>query len=113
MAPCSPASGTCGPYITATNLASSASNCQTSKLYVTMATNVSGQLAECRDMSVGLPGTLIGSASFKIQGTALFFTLQIHSTFLYMHAVSGSAVDCTLIKYTGDVFTNYAVIFIK
>ncbi|KAL5500723.1 hypothetical protein EMCRGX_G012319 [Ephydatia muelleri] len=67
VAPCSPASGTCGPYITATNLASSASNCQTSKLFVTMANNVSGQLAECRDMSVGLPGTLIGSASFKIK----------------------------------------------
>eukprot|EP00731_Ephydatia_muelleri_P029805 Em0021g328a len=65
--PCS-SSGTCGPYITATNFATGATTCQTSRLKVTMATNISGLVVECRDFTTGVPGTLVGNASFTLQG---------------------------------------------
>ena len=73
IAPCSSASAPCDHYIITNNLASSADYCQISKLFVTMATSVSGLLAECRDMSIGLPGTLIGDASFEVQGTLFLY----------------------------------------
>ena len=68
VAPCS-SSDTCGPHITATNMASTTTtSCQTSKLKVAMFPGVSGLKAECRDFSYGLPGMLSGNASFILQG---------------------------------------------
>ncbi|KAL5500726.1 hypothetical protein EMCRGX_G012322 [Ephydatia muelleri] len=66
VTPCANLSGTCGPYITATNYASSTSACQISKLKVTMATGVNGLTTECRDTTTGLPGTFIGNGSFTV-----------------------------------------------
>ena len=68
VTPCANLSGTCGPYITATNYASSTSACQISKLKVTMATGVNGLTTECRDTTTGLPGTFIGNGSFTVLG---------------------------------------------
>ena len=88
LSPCS-SSTTCGPYITATNLVSSGGSCQTSKLTVTMMGSISGLGTECRDLSTGLPGALIGSASFISLGKQQRYFVTLMFFFWYMFIKTG------------------------
>ena len=70
LAPCSSSSGTCGAYLSAaTNSPSQAgSACPSSTLTITANQVLNGLTIECRDVSSGSPGTLIGTGNINIAG---------------------------------------------
>ena len=72
LAPCSSlsSSGTCGAYLNvATNSPSQAgSACPSSTLNITANQALNGLIIECRDVSSGSPGTLIGTGNINITG---------------------------------------------
>ena len=72
LAPCSSSSssGTCGAFLSAaTNSPSQAgSACPSSTLTITANQSLNGLTIECRDVSLGSPGTLIGTRNINIAG---------------------------------------------
>ena len=65
LAPCSSSSGTCGAYLSAANNSPSqaGSACPSSTLTITANQALNGLIIECRDVSSGSPGTLIGTGN--------------------------------------------------
>ena len=70
LAPCSSSSGTCGAYLSASNNSPSQANssCPSSTLNITANQALNGLTIECRDVSSGSPGTLIGTGNINIAG---------------------------------------------
>ena len=74
LAPCSlsaaSSSGTCGAYLSAANNSPSqaGSACPSSTLTITANQALNGLTIECRDVSSGSPGTLIGTGNINIAG---------------------------------------------
>ena len=71
VAPCSSSSGTCGAYLSAANNSPSqaGSACPSSTLTITAVNqSLNGLTIECRDISSGSPGTLIGTGNISIAG---------------------------------------------
>ena len=72
LAPCSSlsSSGTCGAYLSAANNSPSqaGSACPSSTLTITANQALNGLTIECRDVSSGSPGTLIGTGNITIAG---------------------------------------------
>ena len=71
VAPCSSFSGTCGAYLSAANNSPSqaGSACPSSTLTITAVNqSLNGLTIECRDISSGSPGTLIGTGNISIAG---------------------------------------------
>ena len=74
--PCSPpamgSSDSCGAYLTAANKDSGVGRvCNTSILTILGHSGLNGLQVDCRDMSKGLPGDIIGNASINIIGELL------------------------------------------
>ena len=74
QAPCSlsaaSSSGTCGAYLSAANSSPSqaGSACPSSTLNITANQALNGLTIECRDITSGSPGTLIGTGNINIAG---------------------------------------------
>ena len=61
-------SGTCGPNLSAANNNPIGSSCPTSTLNITANPSLNGLVVECRDLSSGSPGTLVGTKNISVVG---------------------------------------------